>query len=401
MFKLNVINNQNVKDTIYFDNHTFKFFKDNNGNIPLQHKYEIFTNDKVDPKNIVLVLGYNCSNKCIYCTQRRFKDEPCDVEKLKDFIEELAERYPTIEKIHFIGGEPLLEWNTITEIVNYFDDKYKYSIVTNGLNIDLTVADFLIKHQFEITLSHDGESQLLQRGKDILVKYYPNFKVIQWLSNHTTLHIESVLCGDTTSTKERWEYFTRLPLNINSVDVKPVTPYKKEHIPLVPGQHDWNLYFAQLLQDIYEINSLNDWDKGDTKLILDMVSMLANTATKYNPANSRCPIFNKHIFTINQSGYMQYCHNCKDRITRSTTLKYMRKDRVDECNTCPLVLTCTSACRIIDDDCFKVVCPRNFYHNLAYFIYFVHQTFGYVITSIEGDFKYAVDGKFEIAVNSI
>lgn len=398
MLRLIVMDYKNEQDVIYFNNHTFKFFKKINGiSTQLKHKYKTFSSDKVEPTIITVVLGYNCNNKCVYCTQRKFKDDNCDIYKLRYYIDILVKDFPSITNIHFIGGEPLLEFNTITNLVHHYGKKFKYSIITNGLFINKDIANFLIANNFEVTISHDGESQLLQRGKDIFNPLYPEFKTIQQLSKMVTLHIESVLCGDSTTTKERWDYFSRLPIDINTVYVKPVIPYKKEHIPLVPGQNNWKMDLSQLIMDIYEINSKYDWDKGDSNLILDMVRMLANTETKYDPKRTRCPIFNKSIFTINQGGYIQYCHNCSSRIDKVKTIKYMRKDRVEKCKSCPLVLTCTSACRLLDDDCFEVTCNRKFYHNLAYFIYFVHQTFGYVITSIEGEFKHAVNGKFEIA----
>ena len=398
MFRLNVIDNRNKQDVIYFNHHTFKFFrKIDNAYIPLEHKYSIFSNSKVEPTIITVVLGYNCNNKCVYCTQRKFKDDKCDIYKLRYYIDTLIKEFPSIQNLHFIGGEPLLEFDTIINLVMHYDKRFKYSIITNGLHINREIASFLIANNFEVTISHDGESQLLQRGRDIFNPLYPEFKTIQMLSKRVTLHIESVLCGDSTTTKERWEYFSRLPIDINTVYVKPVIPYKKEHISLVPGQHDWKQYLTQLIMDVYEINSRYDWDRGDSNLILDMVRMLANTETKYDSKRTRCPIFNKNIFTINQGGYIQYCHNCSAHIDEVQTIKFMRKDRVKECVSCPLVLTCTSACRLLDDDCFKITCTRKFHHNLAYFIYFVHQTFGYVITSIEGEFKHAVNGKFEIA----
>lgn len=387
MIELHVLDKNKDSLNIYFDNLHFKFYKDKKGIHTLPHSYEILnTKFEKNPLQISIPLGYSCPNKCVYCAQRKIKNSEVNIDKLLSLIKYLSSEYSTIKKIHFIGGEPLIEWETIKYIVCNFDNKFKYSIITNGLQLDLNKALFLVNNNFKITLSHDGESHSLQRGNDPFNRKFESSQVFKYLSEYTDFGIESILCGDVHTTRERWDYFNKLPLNISNIHITPVTPYKKEHISLVPGIHDWNKYFNQLIDDIYQIPSIYNTDKGDEDLLSTMLNLLINKNTVYDTKITRCPIFNDEFFTVNPSGRLQYCYNCDKQISFKQTEIYMRSKRLSKCVSCPVVLLCTSSCRLLDDTCFKVACNKTFYHHLAYFIYFVHQVFGYYITHMEGDF---------------
>lgn len=387
MITLNVIDKNNISSNIYFDHLHFKFYKDKEGTSPLQHQYSLM-NDYVteNPSQIRIPLGYECPNKCLYCPQRKIPKSKINISRLPLFIHNLTTEYSTINQIHFIGGEPLLDWKVIEFIIDQFRDRFQYSIITNGIYLDSNKIKFLIDNKFNVVLSHDGESQKLQRGSDPLDEHDDLFSLIQQLSENTNFGIMSILCNNSITTKERWNYFNNLPLKISNVNIKSMIPYKKEHISLVPGINDWDKYFVQLINDIYTIQSKYASDKGDDELMTYMLYLLRNKNTAYDPESTKCPIFNKEIFTINTSGYLQYCHNCDQHFTDEQTQIYKRMDRVEKCKYCPMVLLCTSSCRLLDDECFKIACKSTFYHHLAYFTYFVHQVFGYYITDIEGEF---------------
>ena len=441
IMKLNVIDSFGNTFAIYFDHHTFKFYYDEAMTILLPFPDERFSSENVKkPKLIVIPLGYQCPNKCVYCIQRRFKNSNLNMTKLKQTLNAVIAKN-SIERIHFIGGEPLLQWNVIEEIVNTFPT-LEYSLITNGIHIDQEIAEFIVKHKISITVSHDGESQRIQRGINIFDSDNPVSRLIAYISNHVPLKVVSVLCNDGTRTLERWKYFKNLEAHIQSVDVKPIIPYKESQIDLMVGRDDWDAYLAELIEDIgriYQSIARNDkrhkeeaekrkqkrqemMEKGeleisseciintedtikelpynglqaDNEIFNYMRTLDANLNTQYNKEETKCPIFNPEIITINQNGNFQYCYNCDTPITEKVTNKLKRYDRMETCEKCPMVLTCTGTCRLLKETCAIEACHRSFYRNMAYFFHYVYQTYGYVITSIEGDFSHATNRVYDI-----
>lgn len=65
--------------------------------------------------------------------------------------------------VTFYGGEPLLEFDLMRELVEFADDlagKYgkwfRYAVTTNGTLLDDSVTDFLVEHNFMVIVSLDG-----------------------------------------------------------------------------------------------------------------------------------------------------------------------------------------------------------------------------------------------------
>ena len=400
MLTLHVMNANGDKTEMYFDNIHFKFYKDKNGTIPILNGYDCLDNLNISiQKKIIITLGYGCKNKCLYCIQKNFKNPKFNLWKLVYEIKYLKNIYKNVTRMHFIGGEPLLQFDIIKQLVRVFRESFKYSVITNGLHLTDEMVSFFIENKFSIAISHDGEYNLIQRGTDVFKENSNTAKLIHDLSENTNVHITSVQCGFGTSLKRRWEYFNNLPFKFDSITVKPVIPFDRNFIKLVPGVNNWDEYFSNLLLDIYTIPSYPN-DRGNPSLLTDMIQLLINKYTEYDHTKSTCTIFNDNAFTLNQSGYYQYCHNCLDDVKGRLDIFYTRYNRKSRCVKCPIVLLCMTTCRLLDDTCFKVSCDRSFHYRLAYFVYFVHQTFNCLITSIEGDFHHAKDGRFDVAIAS-
>lgn len=76
-------------------------------------------------------------------------------------------RMPTIG---FYGGEPLLNFELIKKCFEYIAEKYHdyevlYGLTTNGSLLDAKKADWLIKHNFSISLSLDGPEEEHNRNR--------------------------------------------------------------------------------------------------------------------------------------------------------------------------------------------------------------------------------------------
>ena len=99
---------------------------------------------------------------------------------------------PTSTVISFYGGEPLLNFSLIEEIVEYIENrknninrKFSYSITTNAVLLPLYI-DFFVKNNFNIMISLDGDEcsdsyRIDIKGRPSFNQVYQNIKKIESL----------------------------------------------------------------------------------------------------------------------------------------------------------------------------------------------------------------------------
>jgi uncharacterized protein len=99
---------------------------------------------------------------------------PVDI--AKKAIETTAEHLMKINDknlgIRFFGGEPLLAWKLIPDLVSYAENVGKqknlnvsYAIATNGTLLNEKHCDFFVEHDFAVGLSIDGTKEVHDRNR--------------------------------------------------------------------------------------------------------------------------------------------------------------------------------------------------------------------------------------------
>ena len=114
---------------------------------------------------VYLLLGPACNMSCRHCTQTPIKSTlnlpPCGG-KLSDDVVKFLRQWNKVRnfgRIYFWGGEPLLYWETIKNLILKFNSLgflRQYVIFTNGLLLDDNIADFCNEHNVWVTMSHDA-----------------------------------------------------------------------------------------------------------------------------------------------------------------------------------------------------------------------------------------------------
>ena len=128
--------------------------------------------------NLILQVTQNCNLRCEYCiysgnyktrghsnTRKTFYT----AKKAIDFlIQQSKERHKIF--IGFYGGEPLLEFELIKKCVKYADEmadgkEVVYVMTTNATLLSEKVIDYMIEHQFKLTISVDGPREIHNRSR--------------------------------------------------------------------------------------------------------------------------------------------------------------------------------------------------------------------------------------------
>ncbi|QCX52494.1 radical SAM/SPASM domain-containing protein [Elizabethkingia sp. JS20170427COW] len=120
--------------------------------------------------HLVINPTMNCNFKCWYCYESHIKDSKMSIEtmsSIKAFIYNIINN-PAIEHLHisWFGGEPLLYFDTIKEVLKYTKEEiqnlenitFDSSFTTNGLLISDEIIDFCMENNaidYQITLDGD------------------------------------------------------------------------------------------------------------------------------------------------------------------------------------------------------------------------------------------------------
>ena len=132
-------------------------------------------------KALCLHVAHTCNLNCEYCFagQGRYRGEH-EVMSFEtgrmaiDFLIEHSGWRHNLE-VDFFGGEPLMCWETVKKIVAYARERergcgknFRFTLTTNGLNIDDEVIEFCNREMHNVVLSLDGRREVNDRYRRTL-----------------------------------------------------------------------------------------------------------------------------------------------------------------------------------------------------------------------------------------
>lgn len=124
-------------------------------------------------KAMCLHVAHSCNLNCSYCfaSQGKYKGERAlmSLEVGKQAIDFLIKNSGSRRnlEVDFFGGEPLLNWDVVKQIVAYareqekiYNKNFRFTLTTNGLNINDEVIDFANREMSNVVLSLDGRREV-------------------------------------------------------------------------------------------------------------------------------------------------------------------------------------------------------------------------------------------------
>lgn len=131
----------------------------------LRNEYSML-NRKVEILYFIVTTG--CNLRCKYCFEENsqfnnhyeknmsVKTALIAAQKYLDYLENEHIDSP---QVIFYGGEPLVNWLVVKEVVKFMaskNSKIKFNIVTNGTLINKEIASFIAQYDIEVGISLDG-----------------------------------------------------------------------------------------------------------------------------------------------------------------------------------------------------------------------------------------------------
>jgi uncharacterized protein len=140
---------------------------------------EITTPDRVPVATISLNVAQLCNLSCVYCYggdgeygEKGFMQQPTAFAAVDWLIRESLDRKDVA--IVFFGGEPLLNFPLMKQVVEYALDAtskagktLSFGITTNGTKFDDEVNEFLNKYKFSVTISFDGDPAMQDANRPL------------------------------------------------------------------------------------------------------------------------------------------------------------------------------------------------------------------------------------------
>lgn len=135
-----------------------------------------FKNRNTVIKALCLHVAHSCNLNCEYCfaSQGKYHGERALMsfevgKRALDFLIENSGTRRNLE-VDFFGGEPLMNWDVVKELVAYarvqekiHNKNFRFTLTTNGILIDDDVIDFCNREMSNVVLSLDGRKEVHDR----------------------------------------------------------------------------------------------------------------------------------------------------------------------------------------------------------------------------------------------
>jgi len=306
-------------------------------------------------KNIVLNITNKCNLFCSYCwaNSSPFSNKNMSPETALNIVKHYSDK-EEIERIHFMGGEPTVNFETIKTVATFFHkQKTKnfpiYYITTNGV-VGNRKLEWLIENNFAFSISWDGllSSSLRQRvqvngdNNDEITRE----TILKVANSELPLRVRMTVSNFNLDTL--YESVSWLANNgVKYIHIEAVSPDGR-------GAEFSNNYAPapeQFANEFFKIVKL-----AEEKNVWLMNSHLANL---YSLRNYYCSSLTKQTYNINVDGSISHCYktqSSKDKLsdffvvgyhssngksikideTHSSILSRINVEKYNECENSPL-----------------------------------------------------------------
>lgn len=148
-----------------------------NGQLFTEDPYEKLSDQlkkrKTFVKALCLNVAHTCNLSCDYCfaSQGKYNGDRAIMsvevgQRAIDFLLENSGHHRNLD-IDFFGGEPLMAWKVVKQIVAYarskekeYNKTFRFTFTTNGMLLDDEITEFLNQEMYNVVLSLDGRKEV-------------------------------------------------------------------------------------------------------------------------------------------------------------------------------------------------------------------------------------------------
>lgn len=350
--------------------------------------------------------GHECNMRCAYCYQEEERESskpvrPVDIHKLCDGIVYAYRQRRTADDegmaLSFIGGEPLLYWERIREVILDLEVRipnFRADIVTNGTLFTGEIAKFCLEHNVVIALSHDGPGQHL-RGRDPLEVGTESARALRWFVRKAAdkFCVSCTLTHGNLSAKAVRKWLQKR-LNVDHIVIADAPACRGQKAGVLDlyslRDSDMNAFFMGILDICMTEPSF--YYRSYQRMMLGFLRVVCDHLPY--PERGPCLARFKDAYAVNWEGTMLRCHGqtpdskfhcgAENRVgdllewyDKSMSLAETRAEmargavpatlEVPACKACPMLPACHGACPMLDDEAWSNHCQARYTQALAVF----------------------------------
>ncbi|MBS3060273.1 MAG: radical SAM protein [DPANN group archaeon] len=244
---------------------------------------------------VVFHMTQNCNYKCVYCYAGAGKGASLDIKNALQMVDVLGTQTKFKKsEIEFHGGEPLLEFEKIKQVIEYAKkyDNIKFSMQTNGSLLDMEKLEYLTQNKVGIGVSIDGPAMIHDKQRvahDGAGTFEKTNNVLNSFEDKKRkVGIITVCTTNTIEHKE--DYFNFLVGNgIKSFSINPMFPMRRgsENNQLVPINEQL-LEMTKFMIEKVKSNNKTVKHKIRFRNIDEIISKIVNPDYYYRCLESPC-----------------------------------------------------------------------------------------------------------------
>lgn len=331
-------------------------------------------------------LGLGCNFHCKYCIDTHGLEHTRTESRVamppkvtaRNFVDMLVKNDIKPKRIVFWGGEPLVYYKTIVELVPLLKEKVpsieSFGTITNGSLFTLDKAKFFVENSISVTVSHDGWSFNTYRDdKDPLddpkiveaFQYYYDH-----IDNKSMLSFHIVVTPENCDLQGFPEFFDkkldRSPVTFNFESIVKNDRYTKDIITpfdLPAKKTLLNNIFA-LASTESENTRFADLRKITSRFILTLVNKKGLTRQHFDYPCS-APFANQ--VAVDLHGNILKCHGTNPEfstIGHLNDIECVVNDTLHpsserkECSDCPFLALCSGGCPMLEQEDIDCYCEN-------------------------------------------
>ncbi len=213
-------------------------------------------------KAMCLHIAHDCNLACRYCFAeegeyhgRRALMSFEVGKKALDFLIHNSGGRRNLE-VDFFGGEPLMNWQVVKELVAYgreqeklYDKHFRFTVTTNGVLLNDEIQEFVNKEMDNVVLSLDGRKEIndqmrpFRNGKGSYDLIVPKFQKLADSKNQERYYIRGTFTRNNLDFSKDILHFA--DLGFKQMSIEPVVgdetdPYaiRKEDLPQIMEEYD-------------------------------------------------------------------------------------------------------------------------------------------------------------------
>ncbi len=223
---------------------------------------EEFSKRETVVKALCLHTAHDCNLACRYCFAeegeyhgRRALMSLEVGKKALDFLIQNSGNRKNLE-VDFFGGEPLLNWEVVKELVKYgreqearYEKKFRFTLTTNGVLLNDEVMEFVNREMSNVVLSIDGRKEVndrmrpFRRGDGSYDLIVPKFQKLAEQRNQTDYYVRGTFTHHNLDFSEDVKHLSELgfeQISVEPVVAQPTEDYafREEDLPELLKQYD-------------------------------------------------------------------------------------------------------------------------------------------------------------------